>query len=146
MINVRQGSIEEIVKLGNQIPEFRNPHQKKEYEHRLQTKHLILIAEANQKPVGFKCGYEREPSSGKFYSWMGGVLPDYRHLGAAKLLLEEMEEWCRREGYHALEFKTLNEHKSMLIFSIKYGFEIIAVIDSPKDKRKRIVLQKPLTQ
>ena len=35
-------------------------------------------------PIGFKVGYERD---GYFYSWMGGVLSDYRKKGVAQNLL-----------------------------------------------------------
>lgn len=144
MINIRRGSIEEVVEISNKIPEFNNPYRAEDYQAKFNTKHIILVAEMNNQLVGFKCGYERDASTGKFYSWMGGVLPEYRKSGVARDLLIAMEEWCVNEGYKILEFKTLNEHKSMLIFSLKYGFEIIEVISSPKDPRKRIVLQKRL--
>ena len=144
MIEIRQGSIEEIVALSQKIPELKNPYGLEDYKRKFNTKHIILVATAENQIVGFKCGYERDPDTKKFYSWMGGVLPEFRKSGAAKLLLHHMEKWCLDEGYQILEFKTLNEHKAMLIFSLKYGFEIIDVVNSDKDLRKRIVLQKKL--
>ncbi len=147
MIEVREGTISEIVALSRKIPEFHNPYGEDDYLKRFNNiPHLILVAEENSKIIGFKCGYHKEPDSSRFYSWMGGVLPDNRKKGVAKVLLEAMEEWCRSEGFDILEFKTLNQHKSMLIFGIRNGFNITNVVQSPKDSRPRILLEKELIQ
>jgi len=144
MILVREGSVDEVVALMQHLPEFTNPYTKEELKKRLLAAHLMLVAEVEDDLVGFKCGYDRDIGSMKFYSWLGGVLPKYRKMGIAKLLLDKMVEWCRERNYEVLEFKTFNEHKGMLIFSLKNGFEIVDVRYSTKDDRKRIVLQKPL--
>ncbi len=144
MITIRQGTIPEVISISNQIPEFNNPYQAEDYESKFWGDHLILIAEKDNKLMGFKCGYHRDTETRKFYSWMGGVLPEYRESGVASMLLAEMEDWCRQHNFKILEFKTLNEHKKMLFFGIKHGFEIVDVVDSTKDPRKRIILQKTL--
>lgn len=49
-----------------------------DYQKRLQGKHLILTANVDDKPVGFKIGYKRN-DDGAFYSWCEwNVLP--KHL------------------------------------------------------------------
>ncbi|MEP1095170.1 MAG: GNAT family N-acetyltransferase [Cyclobacteriaceae bacterium] len=144
MITIREGDIDEVVSLMQELPEFINPYSKEELRKRLLVANLMLVAEMNEQLVGFKCGYERESGTKKFYSWLGGVLPRHRNKGVAESLLKKMEEWCLERGYEVLEFKTFNEHKGMLIFSIKSGFEIVDVRYSEKDDRKRIVLQKEL--
>ena len=144
MITIREGDIDEVISLMQQLPEFTNPYSKDELKKRLLAAHLMLVAEIEDDLVGFKCGYDRDLGSMKFYSWLGGVLPKYRKMGIAKLLLNKMVDWCRDRRYEVLEFKTFNEHKGMLIFSLKNGFEIVDVRYSEKDDRKRIVLQKYL--
>ncbi len=142
---IRKGTIEELLKILERIPEFEEPYDKSEFEKRLgNVKSLILIAESGSQLQGFKCGYQRDETQNTFYSWMGGVITEFRQLGIAKDLLFEMESWCREEKYSYLTFKTLNRHKSMLIFSIKHGFDILSVEESPKDPAKRIWLIKKL--
>ena len=69
MFSIREGDIATAVALSKQIPEFVNPHEADEYEKRLRSvPHLILVAFANEEPVGFKVGYERD---GAFYSISG---------------------------------------------------------------------------
>lgn len=144
MITIREGDIDEVVSLMQELPEFINPYSKEELKKRLLDANLMLVAEMDEQLVGFKCGYERDSGTKKFYSWLGGVLPQFRKRGIAESLLQKMEDWCIDRGYEVLEFKTFNEHKGMLIFAIKNGFEIVDVRYSEKDDRKRIVLQKEL--
>ena len=142
MIRIREGNHDEVVQLLQEIPEFKNPYEIEEIEKRLSGEYLILICESEDEKIGFKCGYRK--SDNTFYSWLGGVKKEYRKQGIADLLLAQMEDWCRGKDYDFLEFKTLNEHVSMLIFSLKRGFQITEVLDSVKDKRKRILLVKTL--
>lgn len=121
---VRPGTIEEAFELSKEIPELQNRFDKKEYQTRLKATHVILIADVAGVPVGFKIGYDRYLDGKIFFGWVGGVHPGYRKLGVAKLLLEKMEVWCRVKGYQVLQFKTLNNKKSMIHFAIDQGFEI----------------------
>ncbi len=119
---IREGSPQEIVALSHLIPEFENPYPVEEYKKRLlKTKHLILIAEKDDRSVGFKVGYKRNDH---FYSWMGGVLPDYRQLGIAASLAKRQEKWAFKNGFAKIMVKTLNKHKNMLQFLIKNKFDI----------------------
>ena len=142
---IREGSIEEVLEIVPQIPEFEHPYGRSEFEERLKhNKSLILVSECDNKLQGFKCGYERDKTVASFYSWMGGVLPKHRRKGVAYALLGEMEAWCRQERYSYLQFKTLNKHRAMLLFALKSGFEITGLEDSTTDPEKRIWLTKKL--
>ena len=139
-IEIKEGTLEEVVALSLQIPEFIDPHPLEEYQRRLQeAPHLILIAYSNQTPIGFKVGYEKEDY---FYSWMGAILPAYRRLHAATLLAEAQENWAIQQGYPHVTFKTRNHLKSMLLFAIKRGFHILAVEEREKVADYRILLRK----
>jgi len=139
-IEIKEGTLEEVIALSLKIPEFIDPHPIEEYQRRLQkAPHLILIAYSNQTPIGFKVGYEKE---GYFYSWMGAILPNYRRLNAATLLAEKQEAWAMKQGYPHVTFKTRNHLKSMLLFAIKRGFHILAVEEREQLEEYRILLRK----
>jgi len=86
---VAPGHIEEAYKVAVNIPEFTRPHYGlPEYQKRLGTGSLVLVAYHKGEPVGFKAGYARGPQ-GHFYSWMGGILPLFRRQGLAVELAEK---------------------------------------------------------
>lgn len=149
--HIKQSDIPTVVALSKQIPEFFNPNEADEYEKRLNgVPHLILVAyttnsaETNtlnsaRQAIGFKVGYERE---GYFYSWMGGVLPGFRRFGIAKALADAQENWAKEQGYDSITFKTRNQHKGMLIFALKNGFNIIGFKEKESVETNRILLRK----
>ena len=141
-IKILPGTITQVVTLSQQIPEFINPHPAEEYQKRLANRpHLILIAYVEDKPAGFKVGYEREDY---FYSWMGAILPAFRRNNMATLLAEAQEDWAKRKGYPHVTFKTRNHLKPMLLFAIKRGFNILAVDKRDSIEDYRIILRKKL--
>lgn len=141
-IIIKTANIATAVAISQEIPEFINPPAPTEYEKRLSTvPHLILVAYDGDKAVGFKVGYERD---GYFYSWMGGVLPTYRRRSLARKLAEQQEAWARTQGYRSVTFKTRNQHKNMLLFAIKRGFDIIGFKEKGNVKTNRILLRKVL--
>ncbi len=143
-ITILEGTIEEVVAISCQVPEFKDPYPAEEYHLRLKEKeHLVLVAKYEDEPAGFKVGYNKE-NDGSFYSWMGAVLPKFRKLGIAQALLEEQVQWARSKGYKSVRFKTRNHLKPMLIFGLKNGFDIIEVIPYPGVKDHRILLEKSL--
>jgi GNAT superfamily N-acetyltransferase len=99
------------------------------------------VAYSGDCPVGFKTGYELKPC--KYYSWLGGVHPDYRNKGIAGKLMELQHEWCVMNGYRTIQTKTKNKWKSMLILNLKHGFDIIGTYTDSKGEPK-IILEKNL--
>ncbi|MCO6478484.1 MAG: GNAT family N-acetyltransferase [Phaeodactylibacter sp.] len=139
---VQPCDIETAASISRQIPELENPHGAAEYRQRFKdTPHLILAAYDGDQPIGFKAGYERD---GYFYSWMGGVLPEYRKKGVARALAGAQEAWAKARGYDSITFKTRNVHKAMLIFALGNGFDIIAVEERKEAAANRIWLRKVL--
>lgn len=141
-ITITQGNIETAVKCSKSIPEFRDPPGIERYKERLvSVPHLILIAKVGEEIAGFKVGYQREDY---FYSWMGGILPTYRQMGIAKMLADAQEDWAKQQGYDSITFKTRNQHKGMLIFALKNGFDIIGFKEKEDIATNRILLRKVL--
>lgn len=139
---IREGTIEEAVWISAQLPEFVAPYPASAYRERLAgVPHLILLACVGGQAAGFKVGYELE---GSFYSWMGGVLPDYRRRGVARALASEQESWAKQRGYSRLLMKSRNEHRAMLIFALSNGFSISSVEKRPVLSANRIWLEKVL--
>lgn len=142
-IIIREGTIEECLEVATQIPEFADDQYGfEEYQKRLSdVKNLILVAQIENRLVGFKVGYDRDKDN-SFYSWMGGVLPEYRKLKIAQQLADYQENWVKKQGYHSITFKTRNYLKPMLIFSLKNGFHIEHVEPREKLEDYRIFLRK----
>ena len=140
--DIKTGNIPTVVQLSHQIPEFINPPDANEYHKRLDhVPQLILVAYQHDRPVGFKVGYKRDDY---FYSWMGGVLPEFRKYGVATALARSQESWALRQGYNSITFKTRNVHKGMLIFALKNGFNIVGFKERGSVDTYRILLRKVL--
>ncbi len=144
-VTIRHGTVAECVAVSQQIPEFSDGiYDEKVYETRLfNTKSLILVALVGDTPVGFKVGYQRD-NDGSFYTWLGGVLPDYRQLHIARQLADAQEAWARNEGFDTIVLKTRNRFKAMLIFALKNGFCIEGVEQKEAIEDYRIMLRKKL--
>ena len=142
MLSIQRGDITTVVRLSKLLPEFSEPHEATEYVRRMEGKRsLVLIAYWDNQPVGFKVGYQREDY---FYSWMGGVLPEWRRKGIARALSKYMEEWASQSGFRRIRFKTRNRHKYMLCFAILNGFDIIEVEARNEIGEFRLFLEKKL--
>jgi len=101
---------------------------------------LILIAQLDDgQAVGFKMGYRQDPDT--WYSWLGGVLPEYRGRGIAGLLMKYQHDWVKSRHYRWIQTKTMNRWRSMLIINLKHGFNIIGTYTG-NDGHTRIILQK----
>lgn len=141
-MNIESSDIATVVALSQQIPELDNPYPAEEYYQRLKdVPHLILVAFDKGKPIGFKVGYER---TGYFYSWMGGVHPDFRRAGVALALAQAQEKWAVAQGYSSVTFKTRNRLKGMLCFALQRGFNIINVDPYEQIEESRVWLRKEL--
>ncbi len=131
-IQIVEGTLRESLNVLKKLPEFDRLFEDSYYADRIKKRaHLILLAKVNQEVVGCKLGYDKF-NDGSFYSWLGGVKPEFRQIGIARKLAVTQEKWAREKGYESIKFKTLNRHKSMIIFAIKNGFEMYNV--KPKDE------------
>ncbi|WP_253701924.1 GNAT family N-acetyltransferase [Bacillus sp. FJAT-27445] len=102
---------------------------------------LFNLALDGQMVVGYKIGYKLEPT--KFYSWIGGVNPEYRNHGIAATLMDQQHSYLKEHGYSSIQTKTMNKWRSMLILNIKNGFDIVETcIDN--NGRHKIILEKNL--
>ena len=137
-----EGTFQQAIEISKQIPEFENPYEIGEYEKRLKDKmHLILIAYWKGKPAGFKVGYQ---VGDHFYSWLGGVIPEFRENKIATELASFQQRWVKEKGIKVITMKTRNKHKAMLQFALSDGFYITGIEKQDSRKESRIFLDKEL--
>ncbi|WP_065188822.1 GNAT family N-acetyltransferase [Shewanella woodyi] len=136
--------LQSLMELNQAIPEFDNAYPMTEYQTRLSDKPMLaLFIKVEGEVAGFKLGYELD--NGQFYSWLGGILPEFRGLGLAKQLLQTQERWAKEQGYHQIEVKTLNRFTSMLKMLISNQYQITNLKqDTDKLELNIISLQKSL--
>ncbi len=138
-----QGSIDDVIAVGRQIPEFTQPQPKGKIESRLSGKDfLILQAKSNNELAGYKIGYAI--SNTEFYSWIGGVIPKFRGLGLATELRQKQEAWALEKGYATLRVKSMNRFPAMLHLLIKSGYQICGYEDKGSVETGKICFVKDL--
>lgn len=102
---------------------------------------LVQTAMDGEKVIGYKMGYPLDDDT--FYSWLGGVDPEYRENGIASMLMKKQHEYLTEMGYKMVRTKTMNKWRGMLILNIKHGFDVIETYTDEKGLHK-IVLEKRL--
>lgn len=135
--------IDEMLKLDEQI--FPRPLSREKLTAELAAKNNIsvFIAYLDKRPVGFKVGFER--SKRIYYSWIGGVLSDYRQQGIAQVLMKQQHEHAAGLGYKVVCTQTDNSFKPMIILNLKSGFGIRGTIQSHGDDFTTIIMEKNFT-
>lgn len=118
-----------------------NSHDNLNHKMKDKPKLVFNIALVGEEVVGFKIGYELDRN--KFYSWLGGVHPDYREHGIASKLMEQQHQHLRENGYKTVQTKTMNKWRGMLLLNIKNGFDIVVTYTDEKGLHK-IILEKKL--
>lgn len=103
---------------------------------------VILMAYVVGKVAGYKIGYGK--TERLFYSWLGGVLPDFRRRGIAGALMRRQHEIAKQLNYQAVQTHTENRFRDMLVLNIRTGFDVIGTFYSTRDKANRIILEKQL--
>jgi GNAT superfamily N-acetyltransferase len=107
------------------------------------TKFFSILVYEDNKLVGFKLGYVRDQA--QFYSWLGGVLPEYRGLGLASELMRQQHNWCVEQKFKKIRTHTSNKFSEMISLNLKHGFEIVGTITS-QDQPIKLILEKVLSK
>lgn len=114
-----------IAELYSQL--FRPTHKPEFFRRRFLGRYniLMLVASIDERPVGFFIGFELKPSV--FFSWLYGVLPDYRRTGVASQLMEAVHAWVQEQEYVSIRFECHNQHRPMLHMAIAQGYDIVGI-------------------
>lgn len=103
---------------------------------------LILIALIEEKPAGFFTGFELKPDV--FFTWLVGVLPDYRRAGVASQLMEAGQAWAQSHGYETARFECHNHHRAMLHMAIKHDYDIVGLRWDPDHAANLVIFEKSI--
>lgn len=123
IMKIRQGDFAEVLSLHNRIPELSPIASADYFAARIgDNNYLLLIYEVDAVVIAYKLGYWIDTQH--FYSWLGGVHPDYRKQGIAKALLLEQEAQVRKLGTTEISVKSMNRYRSMLLLLISQGYDI----------------------
>ena len=144
MPEIKETALEVALAVLEKLPEFDALKPLGHYREIMEgEKSLVLTTFDDGEAVGCKIGYDRF-HDGSLYSWLGGVIPNYRQRGVAKDLAEYQEKWAVENGFTSIKFKTQNRHKAMLQFALRNGFSIYRVTPKAQLAHYRIELIKPL--
>lgn len=114
------------------------------FKERIYTKKdiVIVLCYDSDLLIGFKLGYRYDEST--LYSWVGGVLNQYRKQGIGKALLQMQHNLASKKGYKKVRTKSMNRFKSMMILNLKNGFDIVKVYTNDSQQTK-IIFEKKLS-
>ncbi len=123
---------------------FPSPFDEETFQRELRHRHnlCILVAAVDAVPCAYKIGFEQSPDV--FYSFSGGVLPEFRRCGIARQLMERQHDFARALGYSVIRTQTRNKYREMLMLNIACGFDITGVALKSGDKHQSIILEKRL--
>jgi GNAT superfamily N-acetyltransferase len=133
-----------VVELFNQI--FRPGRNVESFQRRYLGRHNVLqmIAQVNNRPVGFFLGFELKPQV--FFAWFYGVLPACRRQGIASQLMEAVHDWARANDYESIRFECHNQHRPMLHLAIALEYDIVGIRWDPDRGANLVIFQKELNR
>ena len=97
----------------------------------------VFVAETDSKWTGFKAGYAI--AQDRYYSWLGGVDPDFRKQGVAKELMNQQHIWLRGSRFQLLETHVEQDNDAMIQLNLQSGFNITGLF--LKDGKPYFVMQ-----
>ena len=83
-----------------------------------------FVAERNDELVGFLIGFMSQTEKDVGYAHLGGVHPEYRKAGIARLLLHEFIEVCKMNNRSVVKSCTAPINKRSIDFHKQMGFTI----------------------
>ena len=79
-----------------------------------------FLARSDGRLVGFKLGYA--VTSSRYYSWLGGIDPEFRKLGIAQSLMAQQHHWVQKQGFKVLETEVREVNMGMIHLNTVSGF------------------------
>lgn len=144
IVIVGPGELPLIADLYNEI--FRPPHEVEFFRRRLVGRYnpLLLVAHVEKQPIAFSTGFELKPTV--YFSWLTGVLPDYRRSGIASQIHEAQMAWAVEHGYHHIRMECHNSHRPILMMAIKMNFNIVGMRWDPDRTENLIIFEKQIVE
>jgi GNAT superfamily N-acetyltransferase len=133
-----------LVNLYNEI--FRPAHDEQFFIRRFMGRRniLLLLANIDQRPIGFAVGFELKPSV--YYAWLSGVVAEYRRQGIAAQLMEAQHAWAADRHYRYIRMECHNAHRAVLHMAIALGYNIIGLRWDAERQENLIIFEKTLDE
>ena len=125
IVAVGPGEIGLISELYNRV--FSPRKDEDFFRRRFQGRHNVsmLVALLDDNPVGFNIGFELMPST--YFSWICGVIPEFRRLGVATQLMHAQQALGVEHNYGYIRFECQNQHRPMLHAAITEGYDLVGI-------------------
>ena len=86
----------------------------------------VFVAETDSTVIGFLGFMACERDDRKYLgSTVGGVLPEFRHLGAFQAILQAGHDWARKQGIDYVQYQVLLTNTPINRLLAKVGFRIV---------------------
>jgi ribosomal protein S18 acetylase RimI-like enzyme len=106
---------------------------------------LALVAFVDNRPVGFKTGWGRDPMRFYYHSHMGGVLPEYRGMGVATALARHQLRTIAGMGYRKVGYFTKHDNIPMIRMALGLGFGFIGMQFKTQERFAQVMLERDIT-
>lgn len=103
---------------------------------------LNILAYDNGQLIGYKLGYKLKDNV--FYSWLGGVVLEYRKRGLAQQMMDVQHKAVKERNYDLVRTNTRNNNPPMIIVNLKNNFNIIGMYQKSGETHLTITLEKKL--
>jgi len=125
IVVVGPGEVDLITDLYNQV--FSPGVDANFFSRRFEGRHnaTMMVAMIDGMHVGFIVGFELMPST--YFTWLCGVLPDFRRLRVSTQLMQALFAWAKDNEYSILRFECRNQHRPMLHVAITEGFDLVGM-------------------
>jgi GNAT superfamily N-acetyltransferase len=142
IITAGPSDVATLARLYNEI--FRPPQTEEFFKRRFLGRYnlTLLLATLDGRPVGFIAGFELKPAT--YYSWLCGVLPDFRRLGVASQLMEAMEAWAAEHAYAHVRMECHNRHREVLKLAIDLEYDIVGMRWDTERADNLVIFEKTL--
>ena len=102
----------------------------------------VFVTEADSRWIGFKAGYAI--AQDRYYSWLGGVDPEFRKQGIAKEMMRSQHNWLLSSRFQLLETHVEQDNEAMVRLNINNGLSVTGLF--MKSGKPYFVMQKRLAR
>lgn len=142
IVSIGPSEIELVCRLYNEV--F-NPRVDTDFfRRRFRGRHNVttMVAMLDDRHVGFIIGFELRPAT--FFSWVCGVLPDFRRAGISTQLMQAQHAWALDHKYSTIRFECNNQHRPMLHVAITEGYDLVGIRWDTESANNVVIFEKGL--
>ena len=142
IVSIGPSEIELVSRLYNDV--FTPRVDEEFFRRRFRGRHNVttMVAMVDDRHVGFIIGFELRPTT--FFSWICGVLPDFRRTGISTQLMQAQYAWALGHEYTTIRFECNNQHRPMLHVAITEGYDLVGIRWDTESANNVVIFEKGL--